>query len=91
MRRSPSPSVSAVRALTGDEKSQAQTDGSLVVESVTGPAVGLVQPGDIILGINGKAVRSTQDLVAAAKSAGKTVALLIQRQDQQIFVPLRLN
>ena len=50
-----------------------------------------MQPGDIILGINGKPVHSTPDLVAAAKSAGKTIALLIQRQDQQIFVPLRLN
>jgi hypothetical protein len=29
--------------------------------------------------------------MAASKSAGKTIALLIQRQDHQIFVPLRLN
>ena len=58
----------------------------------TGPAAAAgVQPGDIILGINGKSIHSTQELVAAAKSAGKTIALLIQRQDQQIFVPLRLN
>ena len=81
-----------VRALTGDEKSQAQTDGSLVVESVAGPAAAAgVQPGDIILGINGRPIRSTTELMASAKTAGKTIALLIQRQDQQIFVPLRLN
>ena len=81
-----------VRALGADEKSQAQTDGALVVETVAGPAAQAgVQPGDIILGINGKPIRSTVELLAAAKSAGKTVALLIQRQDQQIFVPLRLN
>ena len=79
-----------VRTLTADEKQEAQTTGTLVVESVTGPAVGLVQPGDIILGIDGKPVRSMQDLVAASKTAKKTVALLIQHQDQQIFVPLRL-
>jgi serine protease Do len=61
------------------------------VENVTGPAqVAGMQPGDIILGINGKPVHTTQDLVAASKVAGKTIALLIQRQDQQIFVPLRL-
>jgi serine protease Do len=81
-----------VRVMTADEKQQAQTDGTLVVESVAGPAAAAgVQAGDIILGVNGKAVRSTAELVATAKTAGKTVALLIQRQDQQIFVPLRLN
>jgi len=81
-----------VRSLTADEKQQAQTDGTLVVENVTGPAAAAgVQPGDIILGINGKSIHSTPELVAAAKTAGKTIALLIQRQDQQIFVPLRLN
>jgi serine protease Do len=79
-----------VRTLSAEEKQEAQTTGTLVVESVTGPAVGLVQPGDIILGIDGKPVRSMQDLVAASKTAKKTVALLIQHQDQQIFVPLRL-
>jgi serine protease Do len=81
-----------VRALTADEKQQAQTEGTLVVENVAGPAaVAGVQAGDIILGINGKAVRSTAELQAAAKTPSKTVALLIQRQDQQIFYPLRLN
>ncbi len=50
-----------------------------------------MQTGDIILGVNGKPVRSTADQMAEAKSAGKTIALLIQRGDMQIFVPLRLN
>jgi len=81
-----------VRSLSAEEKEQAQTSGSLVIENVAGPAAAAgVQPGDIVLGINGKPVHSTADLVAAAKSAGKTIALLIQRQDQQIFYPLRLN
>ena len=63
-----------------------------MVESVVGPAAAAgVQPGDIILGINGRPIHSTAELVASAKTAGKTIALLIQRQDQQIFVPLRLN
>jgi serine protease Do len=81
-----------VHVMTADERQQAQTDGTLVVETVTGPAAAAgVQAGDIILGLNGKVVRSTAELVAAAKGAGKTVALLIQRQDQQIFYPLHLN
>jgi serine protease Do len=82
----------SVRPLQPDEKQQAQTDGTLVVERVTGPAAAAgVQPGDIILGVNGKTVRSIAELQDAAKNAGKTIALLIQRQDAQIFVPLRLG
>jgi serine protease Do len=80
-----------VRPLSSQEKEQAHTQGSLLVEEVSGPAQAAeVEPGDIILGINGKRVHSVQELEAAAKSAGKTVALLIQREDAQIFVPLRL-
>ncbi|MGC1727905.1 MAG: DegQ family serine endoprotease [Steroidobacteraceae bacterium] len=80
-----------VRPLSPQEKEQAGTTGSLVVEDVTGPAAAAeVQQGDIIIGVNGKRVRSVQELQDAAKSAGKNVALLIQREDAQIFVPLRL-
>ena len=80
-----------VRPLNPQEKQQAGTQGSLVVEEVTGAAAAAeVQPGDIILGVNGKRVHTTQELEAAAKSAGRSVALLIQREDAQIFVPLRL-
>ena len=56
-----------------------------------GPAAAAeVEPGDIILGVNGKRVHTVKELQDAAKSAGKNVALLIQREDAQIFVPLRL-
>jgi len=80
-----------VRPLAPQEKEQANTQGSLVVEEVSGPAQAAeVEPGDIILGINGKRVHSVRELQDAARSAGKSVALLIQREDAQIFVPLRL-
>jgi len=80
-----------VRPLNPQEKQQAGTQGSLVVEEVTGPAAAAeVQPGDIILGVNGKRVHTVPELQEAAKTAGKSVALLIQREDAQIFVPLRL-
>ena len=81
-----------VRALDPSEKEQVQTTGTLVVEDVTGPAAAAgVQPGDIILGINGKRVKTAKELQDAAKSSGKNVALLIQRDDAQIFVPLRIQ
>jgi serine protease Do len=80
-----------VRPLNAQEKQQAGTQGSLVVEDVTGPAAAAeVAPGDIILGVNGKRVNTVKELEDAAKGAGKNVALLIQREDAQIFIPLRL-
>jgi serine protease Do len=80
-----------VRPLEPQEKARAATSGSLVVEEVAGPAEDAqVEPGDIVLGVNGKRVSTVKELQDAAKTSGKTVALLIQRQDAQIFIPLRL-
>ena len=81
----------AVRPLQQEEKRQAETEGDLVVEDVDGPAAAAgVQRGDIILGVNGKPVKSVEDLrTAAKKTKGKIVALLIEREDAQIFVPVR--
>jgi serine protease Do len=80
-----------VRPLAPAEKEQAKTQGSLVVEEVAGPAQAAeVEPGDIILGINGKRVHTVKELQDATQAAGKNVALLIQRGETQIFVPLRL-
>lgn len=83
----------AVRPLTQQEKRQAETDGDLLVENVDGPAAGAgVQPGDIILGVNGAKVKSIDELQAAAKKRnGKVVALLIERDNAQIFVPVRVG
>jgi serine protease Do len=80
-----------VRPLEPREQQQAGTAGSLVVEEARGAAQAAdVEPGDIILGVNGRRVHSVKELQEAAHGAGKNVALLIQREDQQIFVPLRL-
>jgi serine protease Do len=80
-----------VRPLQKQEKQQVETDGDLVVEDSDGPAAAAgVQRGDIILGVNGKPVKSVEDLKnAARKSKGKVVALLIERDSAQIFVPVR--
>jgi serine protease Do len=86
----------AVRPLDPNERQQVDTEGNLVVEQVSGPALAAgVQQGDIILAINGKKVKTVAELQAeakAAKSAGKAVALLIQRGDGGVFyLPLRLS
>jgi serine protease Do len=82
----------AVRPLTPEEKKQVETEGSLVVEEVSGPAaVAGLQPGDIILGVNGKPVTSVQQLRGAVKSQQSTVALLVERGNAQIFIPIRVG
>ncbi|MBS0365148.1 MAG: DegQ family serine endoprotease [Proteobacteria bacterium] len=80
-----------VRSLEPAEQQQAGVPGGLVVERVGGAAQQAdVQPGDLILGVNGRRVTSVAQFEAAARSAGKNVALLIQRDGAQIFIPLRL-
>ncbi len=80
----------AVRPLRSDEKSAAETSGSLIVERASGAAADAgVQPGDIILQVNSKAVNSLKELREATAKSGKTVALLIERDKSQIFLPIR--
>jgi serine protease Do len=82
----------AVRPLTPDEKNQVETEGNLVVEEVSGAAaLAGVQPGDIILGVNGKPIASVQQLRGAVKQKQSTVALLIERGNAQIFIPIRVG
>ena len=54
-----------------------------------GPA-GL-QRGDIILALNNQAVTSVAQFRSLVEASGKRFALLIQRGESRIFVPLRLE
>lgn len=82
----------AVRPLAPEEKRAADTEGNLLVEDVGGPAAEAgVQAGDIILGVNGAKVKSVKELQNAAKKGGKVVALLIERDNAQIFVPVQVG
>ncbi|MFX6334770.1 PDZ domain-containing protein, partial [Acinetobacter baumannii] len=62
------------------------------VEDASGPAaVAGIQSGDVILALNGTPVSSVALLRKLASEAGKNVALLVERGDEKIFVPLALN
>jgi serine protease Do len=82
----------AVRPLTGSEREQLNTAGRLVVEDAQGPAaLAGVERGDVILAVNGRQVGTPGEFRTAVDAAGATVALLIQRADAQIFVPIRVD
>jgi serine protease Do len=82
----------AVRPLTGSEQLRLHTRGRLVVENSEGPAADAgVQPGDVVIAVNGAEVDSLARFRAAVKDSGSTVALLIQRGDQQTYVSIRLD
>ncbi|HEU4624669.1 MAG TPA: DegQ family serine endoprotease [Steroidobacteraceae bacterium] len=82
----------SLRPLTPDERQEAGVSGGLVVEGVQGrAALAGIQPGDVVLGVDGKPVTSIDQLREAARSHNKSLALLIQRGDNRIFVPLALG
>ena len=82
----------ALRPLQPDEKQQAGVADGLVVQEVNGPAeLAGVQPGDVLLAINGTPVRSVEQVRSAVAKSDKSVALLILRGDEKIFVPVRLG
>ncbi|KNH07152.1 HtrA protease/chaperone protein [Candidatus Burkholderia brachyanthoides] len=82
----------AVRPLTSDEKQQASVSRGLLVQQSNGAAASAgIQPGDVILAVNGQPVTTPQQLKTMISHAGDSIALLIQRDNAQIFVPVDLG
>jgi serine protease Do len=82
----------AVRPLNPKEMEEMHTRGRLLVEDVTGPALAAgLQAGDVVLGVNGTGVSSVAELKREVERAGHNVALLIQRDDAQIYVPVDIG
>jgi serine protease Do len=82
----------ALRKLDPDEARQAGLAGGLVVEQVSGAAerAGL-QPGDVLLAINGTPANSIDQVRSVVAKSDKSVALLVQRGEDKIFVPVRIG
>ena len=82
----------AVRPLTSDEQQQTNTKGGLLVERASGPAADAgIQQGDVVLAANGATVTSAEQLRDAVEKSKGHIALLIQRGDARIFVPVRVG
>ena len=81
-----------VRPLTAEEKRRAEVEQGMLVEQVGGPAARAgVERGDVLLAINGKPVQSIEQIKGALAGKPKSVALLIQRGNDRIFVPVSLG
>jgi serine protease Do len=82
----------ALRPLQPDEKQEAGVDSGLLVQQASGAAaIAGVQAGDVLLSINGVPVRNVEQVRAAVAKSEKSVALLIQRGNDKIFVPVNLG
>ena len=82
----------AVRPLTEEERKQLESDVGLLVEQAEGPAARAgVQPGDVILAFNNQPVKSVEQLRRLVDRSRGAVALLIQREGNKIYVPVRLS
>jgi serine protease Do len=82
----------ALRPLTQEERRQAGVSGGLVVEDSQGRAAEAgIQPGDVVLSVDGSPVESVAQLRNMVKEHDKQIALLIQRGDARLFVPISLG
>jgi serine protease Do len=82
----------ALRPLQPQEKRESGLGSGLLVEDADGAAANAgVQPGDVLLAINGKSVSNVGEVRDVVSKSTKSVALLIQRGSDKIFIPVRLG
>jgi serine protease Do len=82
----------SLRPLTPDEREQVGVSSGLVVEDAQGRAAAAgIQPGDVVLSVNGTQVKSVTQLRDFVQKHDKQVALLIMRGDNRLFVPIGLG
>ncbi len=83
-----------LRDLTPQQKKKINgRNGLLVVESQAPAAQAGIRRGDVVLGLNNTEVQSLEqfDQQLAAIPAGKTVALLVLRDENTLYVPVKIG
>jgi serine protease Do len=79
----------ALRPLQPAEQQELGLSGGLLVQQASGPAaMAGVQSGDLLISINGIAVKNIEQVRKVVADSLKSVALLIQRGNDKIFVPV---
>ncbi|MES2077358.1 MAG: Do family serine endopeptidase [Pseudomonadota bacterium] len=82
----------SLRQLDPLERRQSGLANGLLIEDAGGAAAYAgVQPGDVLLSVNGRSVNSVEQVREVVAKSDKSVALLIQRGDEKIFIPVRLG
>jgi serine protease Do len=82
----------AVRPLSAEERKENGGKDGLVVESVSGPAEKAgIQRGDVILAVNGTPVKTVDELKGLVNGPAKSIAVLVQRDDAQLYVPVNMG
>ncbi len=81
-----------VRPLTPEEQRRAEVSNGVVVQNVAGAAAKAgIKPGDIVLSVNGEAITSTEQLRNLVTKAEKRIAILVDRGNARIFIPVDLG
>jgi serine protease Do len=82
----------ALRPLSPEERQQAGLSGGLMVEDAQGHAADAgIQPGDVVISVDGTPVQSVEQLRRMVASHENQIALLIQRGTTRLFVPVGLG
>ena len=82
----------ALRPLDPNERRMSGIASGLVIEDAGGPAIAAgVMPGDVLLSVNGKPVSTVEQVRDMVGKSTKSVALLIQRGNDRIFIPVRIG
>ena len=82
----------SVRPLSPEERREMGGEDGLLVEGVNGAAAEAgIRPGDIVLAANGQRLRAVAELQSAVSKAKKGLALLVQRGETRLFVPIELG
>jgi serine protease Do len=82
----------SLRQLNPSERQESGIASGLLIQDAGGAAADAgVQAGDVLLSVNGRPVNSVDQVRDVVGKSSKSVALLIQRGDDKIFIPVRLG
>jgi len=82
----------SLRPLEPIERRQSGIAAGLLIEDASGAAeIAGIEPGDVLISVNGRPVNSVAQVREMVGKASKSVALLIQRGSDKIFIPVRIG